>query len=83
MQTKLSYMNLLYEISRLYILIRSEKSRELIRKSHSVGIKLDFIEPDTVFKSYSSSRHGLGALKLNEDDITLISLSEKLKSNDV
>lgn len=35
-------MNLLYEISRLYLIIRSSKLREELVKSHQIGIKLNF-----------------------------------------
>ncbi|CAK65579.1 unnamed protein product (macronuclear) [Paramecium tetraurelia] len=42
MQQKLSYLNLLYEISRLYFVIRSSKFRNEFYKSHQIGIKDQF-----------------------------------------
>ena len=59
-------------------MIRSEKSREEIRKSHFVGVKLDFLCPDSILKSCSSPRFGKFSI-FNDEDITLISLSEKNK----
>lgn len=41
MNPKLSYINLLYEMSRIYFIIRSFKCREELKKSHSIGIKID------------------------------------------
>lgn len=42
------------------------------------------MSPDSVMKSDDvSSRPGFNSLKLNEEDITLISLSEKIKLPEV
>ncbi|CAD8116263.1 unnamed protein product [Paramecium primaurelia] len=40
MEQKLTLMNILYEISRLYLLIRSIKSRDEINRCHQIGIPL-------------------------------------------
>lgn len=43
METKLTFTNILYEISRIYFLIRSNTRKEEIKKSHLVGLKLEHL----------------------------------------
>ncbi|CAD8107912.1 unnamed protein product [Paramecium primaurelia] len=86
MQQKLCYLNLLFEISRLYFIIRSFKYREELYKSHSVGIKMnlnlnkefDFIDN---YNSISSAKSNLQSIVLNEDDADLISLTRRRPQN--
>lgn len=51
-------MNLLYEISRLYLIIRSTKLREELLKSHQIGIKLNIpiSKEDNYLSSFKSPR---------------------------
>ncbi|CAD8107785.1 unnamed protein product [Paramecium primaurelia] len=81
MRQKLSYMNLLYEISRLYLLIRSFKFREEILKSHSIGIKLHlpFVTEDGFSNFKSTQRFNIKRepFILNEDDAELLSIERK------
>ncbi|CAD8082449.1 unnamed protein product [Paramecium sonneborni] len=87
MQQKLCYMNLLYEISRLYLIIRSSKLREELLKSHQIGIKLNLptIKEDN-YLSNSKSAHKFHSLVepflLNEDDAELLSLAKRAKQKD-
>ncbi|CAD8096128.1 unnamed protein product [Paramecium primaurelia] len=79
---KLSYLNLLYEISRLYFIIRSSKCREELYKSHHIGIKMNFNainELDGIFnyKSICSLQSSRDNILLNEDDADILSLSKK------
>ncbi|CAD8111340.1 unnamed protein product [Paramecium sonneborni] len=82
MQQKLSFLNLLYEISRLYLIIRSLKYREELLKSHEVGIKINLTqakESDALFgqKSSCSVKSYQDNFLLNEDDVDLLSLARR------
>lgn len=51
-------MNLVYEISRLYLIIRSSKLREELLKSHAIGIKLNLpvLKEDTCLSNCKSAQ---------------------------
>ncbi|CAD8076294.1 unnamed protein product [Paramecium sonneborni] len=81
-QIKLSYLNLLYEISRIYFLLRSIHSRDDIRKSHSIGIKIGFLQQleclqDSNSKSDYTQRIEGNQLLLNDEDVNILSVEEK------
>ncbi|CAD8158697.1 unnamed protein product [Paramecium pentaurelia] len=80
MEVKLSYLNMLYEISRIYFIIRSYNNRQELKKSHSVGIKLSLASTNENFldsgpNSNLSNRLGMNLLVLNDEDSNLLSLS--------
>ncbi|CAD8200125.1 unnamed protein product [Paramecium pentaurelia] len=82
MQQKLSYMNLLYEISRIYLIIRSIKLRDELLKSHQIGIKLNLstVKEDNYLSNYRSDQKintQAEPFILNEDDAELLSLSKR------
>lgn len=61
MKPKLSFLNLLYEVSRIYFILRSIKTRDEFRKCLSIGVKLNFLtpkesQPDSGLKSYFTQR---------------------------
>ncbi|CAD8145084.1 unnamed protein product [Paramecium pentaurelia] len=80
-ENKLSYLNLLYEISRLYFLIRSSNSRDQIRKSHQIGIRMSFLQDLEGFQDFNSksdySQRIDGQLLLNDEDQNILSVEEK------
>ncbi|CAD8070250.1 unnamed protein product [Paramecium sonneborni] len=80
METKLSYLNMLYELSRIYFIIRSSNYREELKKSHSVGIKMNFPQTNENFldsgpNSNLSNRLPMNLLVLNDEDANLLSLA--------
>ncbi|CAD8111420.1 unnamed protein product [Paramecium sonneborni] len=82
MQQKLCYMNLVYEISRLYLIIRSSKLREELLKSHLIGIKLNLpvLKEDTCLSNCKSAQKINSQMEpylLNEDDAELLSLANR------
>ncbi|CAK60706.1 unnamed protein product (macronuclear) [Paramecium tetraurelia] len=82
MQQKLCYMNLLYEISRLYLIIRSSKSKEELLKSHQIGIKLNLSIQKEVnclsnVMSVQRINQETDPFLLNEDDAELLSLPKR------
>ncbi|CAK58187.1 unnamed protein product (macronuclear) [Paramecium tetraurelia] len=82
MHQKLNYLNLLYEISRLYFIIRSSKYRGELFKSHSVGIKMNLNtnkDFDVIYdyNSISSAKQKTDNFLLNEDDADIISLTRR------
>ncbi|CAK89463.1 unnamed protein product (macronuclear) [Paramecium tetraurelia] len=82
MEQKLTFENLIYEISRIYILIRANMTREELKKSHLVGLNLDFLYEKEVPKNFVSECEGgitqneNEAQILNEDDVAILSLYE-------
>ncbi|CAD8182559.1 unnamed protein product [Paramecium octaurelia] len=80
MEQKLTFENLIYEISRIYILIRANMTREEIKRSHLVGLRLDYLKE--IPKNLTSecegdiAQHENDVRLLNDDDIALLSLYE-------
>ncbi|CAD8153169.1 unnamed protein product [Paramecium pentaurelia] len=76
-QPKLSYINLLYEMSRIYFIIRSFKYREELKRSHQIGIKIDLTQPKEFIDSGLSpnlkNRISFTGQLLNDDDTDLLS----------
>ncbi|CAK81847.1 unnamed protein product (macronuclear) [Paramecium tetraurelia] len=75
MRQKSSYLNLLYEISRLYFVMRSSKFRNEFQKSHQIGIKINLFqqkESDIVFTPKSEKSFENNYI-LNEDDAEILS----------
>ncbi|CAD8145189.1 unnamed protein product [Paramecium pentaurelia] len=83
MRSKFSFINLLYEISRIQFIIRSTKSRDEFRKSHQIGIKLSFSnEKDLNFSAVKSSftqRPFSNQLYLIDEEVDILSLTERLR----
>ncbi|CAD8074806.1 unnamed protein product [Paramecium sonneborni] len=81
MQTKLSYLNLLYEMSRIYFIIRSFKYRQELKKAHQIGIKINLSQPKEFIDSGPNSnwtnRVSSTISYLNDEDADLLSLSNK------
>ncbi|CAD8102904.1 unnamed protein product [Paramecium sonneborni] len=82
-ETKLTYVNMLYEISRMYILIRSNKPQSDIKKCHSIGVKLGHlrlttlaIDPLSKVEPHSKEQEDQ---TLNDEDIGILSLQERKK----
>ena len=42
MSSKITFKNIVYELSRIEFILRSMQSRNLLRQCHNIGIKLDF-----------------------------------------
>ncbi|CAD8064392.1 unnamed protein product [Paramecium sonneborni] len=77
---KLTFINMFYEISRLYILIRSNKFQDEIKKCHLVGLKLEHLKSQSVvFDSFFCPSKQIEELTLNDDDIKILSLQERQK----
>ncbi|CAD8064388.1 unnamed protein product [Paramecium sonneborni] len=75
---KLTFINIFYEISRLYILIRANKFQDEIKKCHSVGLKLEYLKLSTiVIDPFSSSSREIDEQILNDEDIGILSLQER------
>ncbi|CAD8179054.1 unnamed protein product [Paramecium octaurelia] len=79
MELKMTLLNILYEISRLYFLIRSIKVREEIDRCHSIGISLSSIcqqnhEIESTPKSTSRKSEWL---LLNNLDVNILSLTQR------
>ncbi|CAD8146089.1 unnamed protein product [Paramecium octaurelia] len=83
MKSKFSFINLLYEISRIQLLIRSTKSREEFRKSHQIGIKLNFSnEKEFNFSAAKPSftqRACSNPLYLTDEEVDILSLNERTR----
>ncbi|CAD8120900.1 unnamed protein product [Paramecium sonneborni] len=82
-EEKLTYVNMLYEMSRIYVLIRSHRSLDEIRKCHSLGVKLGHLRQTTVAmdpfsKCAISSKENEDQI-LNDEDIGILSLQERKK----
>ncbi|CAD8064390.1 unnamed protein product [Paramecium sonneborni] len=80
-EQKLTFVNLLYEISRVYILIRANKLKCEIKKSHLIGLRLEHLELNNFPlepspRSCCSSRE-IEEQTLNDEDITILSLYER------
>ncbi|CAD8119152.1 unnamed protein product [Paramecium sonneborni] len=82
-EQKLTYVNMLYEMSRIYILIRSSKSIDEIKKCHSLGVKLGHLRQTTLgidpFSKCGLSSKELEDQILNDEDIGILSLHERKK----
>ncbi|CAD8179584.1 unnamed protein product [Paramecium octaurelia] len=79
MRKKFSYLNLLYEISRLYFVMRSSKFRNEFQKSHQIGIKINMLqqkESEIVFTPKSEKSFENNYI-LNDDDADILSYSRK------
>ncbi|CAD8215380.1 unnamed protein product [Paramecium octaurelia] len=75
MRQKFSYLNLLYEISRLYFVIRSSKFRNEFSKSHQIGIKINipqYKDSETLVSQKSEKIFENNCI-LNEDDAEILS----------
>ncbi|CAD8158690.1 unnamed protein product [Paramecium pentaurelia] len=82
MQNKLSYLNLLYEMSRIYFIIRSFKFRDELKKSHQIGIKINLSQSKMMIDSnlnYNWTNRSQTFSQLNDEDADLLSLSNKAK----
>ncbi|CAD8179490.1 unnamed protein product [Paramecium octaurelia] len=77
MQKKLSYLNLLYEISRLYFVMRSSKFRNEFLKSHQIGIKISlFQQKDSeMVLTPKSEKSFENNYVLNEDDAEILNFN--------
>ncbi|CAD8179632.1 unnamed protein product [Paramecium octaurelia] len=79
MKQKFSYLNLLYEISRLYFVMRSSKFRNEFLKSHQIGIKINLLqqkESEIVFTPKSEKSFEDNYV-LNADDADILSQSRR------
>ncbi|CAK77287.1 unnamed protein product (macronuclear) [Paramecium tetraurelia] len=85
MENKLSYLNLLYEMSRVYFIIRSFKQREELKKSHQIGIKLNLAQSKIIVDSNQNcdwtNRLSATVSHLNDEDADLLSLSHTFKQH--
>ncbi|CAK77288.1 unnamed protein product (macronuclear) [Paramecium tetraurelia] len=85
MENKLSYLNLLYEMSRVYFIIRSFKQREELKKSHQIGIKLNLAQSKIIVDSNQNcdwtNRLSATVSHLNDEDADLLSLSYNPKDH--
>ena len=79
-----SYINLHYEISRLYFLLRSSKTIDEVKKVHQIGIRLNFCKPEDVvvsseFRSVqsSSSARWKRLNYLNDEDFCILTINER------
>ncbi|CAD8076202.1 unnamed protein product [Paramecium sonneborni] len=83
MSSKFSFINLLYELSRIQILIRSTKNRDEFRKSHQIGIKLNFLnDRDFNFSANKSSftqRPFQSQLYLTDEEVDILSLNQRTR----
>ncbi|CAD8145977.1 unnamed protein product [Paramecium octaurelia] len=80
-QNKMSYLNLLYEISRLYFIIRSSHSRDVIRKTHQIGIRMGFLQDLELFQDFNSKSEysSDGLFQLNDEDVCILSAEERMQ----
>ncbi|CAK68788.1 unnamed protein product (macronuclear) [Paramecium tetraurelia] len=80
-EQKLTFVNMVYEISRIYILIRADKLQHEIKKCHAVGLKLDHLKLSSVvidpFSKSSCSSRDIEEQTLNDEDIGILSLQER------
>ncbi|CAK65549.1 unnamed protein product (macronuclear) [Paramecium tetraurelia] len=74
MQKKLSYLNLLYEISRMYFVMRSSKFRNEFHKSHQIGIKISLFQQkeSEMILTPKSEKYFENNHVLNEDDAEIL-----------
>ncbi|CAD8172851.1 unnamed protein product [Paramecium pentaurelia] len=79
MELKMTLLNILYEISRLYFLIRSIKIREEIERSHQIGISLSSIyqQNNEIESSPKSTPRKSEQLLLNNLDVNILSLTQR------
>ncbi|CAD8074283.1 unnamed protein product [Paramecium primaurelia] len=79
MELKMTLLNILYEISRLYFLIRSIKIREEIERSHQIGISLSsiFQQNNEIESTPKSTPRKSEQLLLNNLDVNILSLTQR------
>ncbi|CAK65511.1 unnamed protein product (macronuclear) [Paramecium tetraurelia] len=79
MQQKFSYLNLLYEISRLYFVMRSSKFRYEFQKSHQIGIKISTLQQkdSEIILTPKSEKDYENNYILNDDDADILSYSRR------
>ncbi|CAD8102834.1 unnamed protein product [Paramecium sonneborni] len=78
MELKMSLLDILYEISRLYFLIRSIKSREEINRCHQIGISINStFEQNNEIDSPKCTSRKLVSIALNDQDVNILSLNQR------
>ncbi|CAK92389.1 unnamed protein product (macronuclear) [Paramecium tetraurelia] len=79
MELKMTLSNIIYEISRLYLLVRSNKLREEIERCHQIGISFNsiYLQSNELETSLKSTARKSEWLYLNNQDVNLLSLSRR------